>query len=35
MQIDTLKTLTSFYSYSGLKVRILDYFYRDYSKLED
>jgi hypothetical protein len=35
MQIDTPKTLNSSYSYGGLKIRMPDLFYRDYSKLED
>jgi hypothetical protein len=35
IQIDTPKTSNGFYSYSGLKIRMLDLFYRDCSKLED
>jgi hypothetical protein len=33
--MDTPETLNSSYSYSRLKIRMLDLFYRDCSKLED
>jgi hypothetical protein len=33
--MDTPKTSNGSYSHSGLKIRILDLFYRDRSKLED